>query len=379
MTAKATLTTASTTTTTTSGRSGRRPPSSRRNEPRKSFGLAGGRPMPMPIIPARAAAGRPAGPPGSGRRGAGPPAGARRRGCRPRRPPPGRPLMPRPPPRTAASRRSRDRSRWSRAARGGCRCRRPGPSSMTMIRSAFMIVADPLGDDDHRRVAELALERRPQPGVGREVERGEAVVEDVDRGARLTSARAIASRWRWPPETFVPPWVIGASRPPSISSTKSRAWAISSACHSSSSVASASPKRRLLATVPPNRNAFCGMTPMRRHRSSRACSRTSTPSTRTAPLGHVVEARDEVDQRRLAAAGAADDRRRLAGLAPERDVAQDRVLGARVAELDVAELDDATLAGPSVGHGPASSGSSDRRLGLEDLAGCDRRTPPRGG
>ena len=25
-------------------------------------------------------------------------------------------------------------------------------------------------------------------------------------GARFTSARAIARRWRWPPDTFVPPW-----------------------------------------------------------------------------------------------------------------------------------------------------------------------------
>ena len=43
--------------------------------------------------------------------------------------------------------------------------------------------ADPLGDDDHGRAAELAVERRAQPRVGREVERREAVVEDVDLGA----------------------------------------------------------------------------------------------------------------------------------------------------------------------------------------------------
>ena len=36
----------------------------------------------------------------------------------------------------------------------------------------------------------------------------------------------MASRWRCPPETFVPPWVMGASNPPSISSTKSLPWAI---------------------------------------------------------------------------------------------------------------------------------------------------------
>ena len=47
---------------------------------------------------------------------------------------------------------------------------------------------------------------------------------------------------------------------------------------------------------------------------SSACgiSRTSTPSTSTRPLVHVVEARDQVDQRGLARAGAADDGRDLA-------------------------------------------------------------------
>ena len=51
-----------------------------------------------------------------------------------------------------------------------------------MIWSACMIGADALGDDDHRRVGRLLLERRAQPGVGREVERREAVVEDLDPG-----------------------------------------------------------------------------------------------------------------------------------------------------------------------------------------------------
>ena len=32
----------------------------------------------------------------------------------------------------------------------------------------------------------------------------------------LTSALAIESRWRCPPETFVPPWSMGASRPPGM-------------------------------------------------------------------------------------------------------------------------------------------------------------------
>ena len=45
-----------------------------------------------------------------------------------------------------------------------------------------MIVPDALGDDDHRRVADLSRQRGAQPRVGPEVERREAVVEDVDLG-----------------------------------------------------------------------------------------------------------------------------------------------------------------------------------------------------
>ena len=45
------------------------------------------------------------------------------------------------------------------------------------------------------------------------------------------------------------------------------------------------------------------------------------------------------------------------GLGPERDVAQDRLLGARVAELDVAELDDAARPGRVGRERPARSGS----------------------
>ena len=55
-------------------------------------------------------------------------------------------------------------------------------------------------------------------------------------------------------------------------------------------------------------------------------------------LGGVVEPRDQVDERRRAAAGGADDRHRLARLGDERNVAQHGILGARIAELHAAEL-----------------------------------------
>ncbi len=52
-------------------------------------------------------------------------------------------------------------------------------------------------------------------------------------------------------------------------------------------------------------------------RARRTCSPcTSTPSTSTVPCRRVVKARDEADQRRLAAAGRADDGQRLAPVLP---------------------------------------------------------------
>ena len=101
--------------------------------------------------------------------------------------------------------------------------------------------AHTLGDDDDAGLAQVAREGRSQAGVRAEVERREAVVEDEEVEGLRTRARAMARRWRWPPDTLLPPWVMGASRAPSMASTKSRAWATSRACHRSSSVAAGSP------------------------------------------------------------------------------------------------------------------------------------------
>ena len=79
--------------------------------------------------------------------------------------------------------RSRGRSRWTRAARGACRCRRSGPSSMTRIWSAFMIV--PTRWATMIRVAPPSSRSRAarRRASVREVQRREAVVEDQDPGA----------------------------------------------------------------------------------------------------------------------------------------------------------------------------------------------------
>ena len=72
-------------------------------------------------------------------------------------------------------------------------------------------------------------------------------------------------------------------------------------------------RRCCRATVPLNRKRLLGHDPhLRAQRRRRAPSRRSWPSTSTRPLGRVVEARDELGERRLAGAGRAHERDGLA-------------------------------------------------------------------
>ena len=57
--------------------------------------------------------------------------------------------------------------------------------------------------------------------------------------------------------------------------------------------------------------------------------------------GHVVEARDQVDDAALAAAGGAEDGHRLARLGLEADVLEHRFAAAKVAEADIGKLHSA--------------------------------------
>ena len=77
----------------------------------------------------------------------------------------------------------------------------------------------------------------------------------------------------------------------------------------------------------------------------------------------VVQARDEVDERGLARAGAPDDRGARAALGRERDAGQDGLLRAGVGEGDVAELDRPRRV--ELGHGVG--GRDDGGLGREHL------------
>ena len=130
------------------------------------------------------------------------------------------------PPRSTAIRQSHDRFRSLPLILNGCLCRRSLPSSRTMICSAFLMV-------DTRCVTIIrvlpsvhaVLERPAQSGIGLEIERREAVVKDIDRGAVLTRARAMDRRCFCPPETLAPPWEISAASPPLWLLINSAAWA----------------------------------------------------------------------------------------------------------------------------------------------------------
>ena len=127
------------------------------------------------------------------------------------------------------------------SARRGCRCRRPRPSSSTTMRSASRMVLTRWATMTTVASAVSRGQRRPQRGVGGVVQRRERVVEQVDLGpARPGPGRwpgaAAGRRRRW-----CRPGRSARPGPSGIASTKSRAWATSSACHSSSSVASGLP------------------------------------------------------------------------------------------------------------------------------------------
>ena len=124
-------------------------------------------------------------------------------------------LMP-PPPRSSATRRSPRRSDSSRAARAWVPRPTWRPSSSTRIWSACMMV-----ETRWATITTTGVARRPapaRPAAGRRWPgRGPRTSRRTGRCSGLrTSARAMARRWRWPPDTFVPPWAIGASSPPGM-------------------------------------------------------------------------------------------------------------------------------------------------------------------
>ena len=71
--------------------------------------------------------------------------------------------------------------------------------------------------------------------------------------------------------------------------------------------------------VSSNSTVSCVTMPICARSDASVTSRMSRPSIRIAPRGHVVEARQQVDERGLAGAAAADDGHHLAGAARVND------------------------------------------------------------
>ena len=141
------------------------------------------------------------------------------------------------------------------------------------------------------------------------------------------------------------------------------ACATSSACHSSSSVASGLPYRRLVATVPEKRYGFCGTSPTVLGEQRRLEVAHVHAVDEDLAVGRVEEPRYEPEQRRLAAARRPDDRGRLARPGHQVDDLQHRLLGARVAEpgASVSVTGIAMLGGVGVLPSVASGDGGDRR------------------
>ena len=111
----------------------------------------------------------------------------------------------------------------------------------------------------------------------------EELSSKISTAGRPTSARAMVSRWRCPPEKLRPAVSTGSSSPPGLPRTKSAAWAISSAAQICSSVASGQAQRMLSRMVPVNSIARCGTMPTRRRSCAKEYSFTSWPNSLTQP------------------------------------------------------------------------------------------------
>ena len=158
-------------------------------------------------------------------------------------------------------------------------------------------------------------------------------------GGSNASARANDSSCFWPTDSVAPAFDDGGLRSPPSASTNDSAWTAASA-RADLVVADPArcPRRMLAAIVPENRCTSCSTSP------------NDAPQLVERPLADVdavhgdpaaadvVEPQQQVDDRRLARAGGADDADALAGCDRERHVAQHVVLVV-VREPDVFERD----------------------------------------
>ena len=224
---------------------------------------------------------------------------------------------------------------------------------------------DALGDDDLGHVGQLPPQRLPQPGVGRQVERRERVVEDEDVG--LVHDRP---RDREP--------LALAARDVRAALRDAR---VELALHLLDEVAALRDLERLPELVvgrllaPEAQVRRDGAGEQERTLRHEADALPEVVEVGLAHVdaadldraaGHVEQARDERDERRLARAGRADDRDGLAASRPEGDAREHRRLGAGVGELDVVE------ARPCRARGTRATGFS-ARVSVDSLARAPRR------
>ena len=200
-----------------------------------------------------------------------------------------------PPPRSAGTRRSRRRSARSRAARRACRRPTISPSSSTRIWSASTMVDTRCATMIIVASVDLAVAAlaRSRASVA-SVERRERVVEDVDLRALHERTRdreplALAARdvgaalgdRRLEPLGHLGDEVLGLrdlERMPELLVGRVGLAVAQVGCDGA---------RR-------TGTRFCGTRPIRDHSRSGSSSRTSTPSTSTAPAGRVEQARQQV-------------------------------------------------------------------------------------
>ena len=187
------------------------------------------------------------------------------------------------------------------------------PASITRIRSQDEHGRQPMRDHQRGAIAPSAARARPCTSVSLSASSEEVASSSSSSGASRRIARAIAMRWRWPPESVTP-------RSPDRGVELLRQ-AVDELGARARARRRARPRRR---SPPAGRNgccrrsrqrrstASCGTSAMRWRSASGSTSVSGTPSNVTTPVTRIVEPQDEVEDRALAGARRADDRDLLA-------------------------------------------------------------------
>ena len=127
----------------------------------------------------------------------------------------------------------------------------------------------------------------------------------------------------------------------------------------------------LSATLAPKMNGSCGTSAISRLTACGSALAMSTPSSMHRAFGRVVEALEQLEQRRLAGAGRADDRHHFARRDAEAQASEHRLLrSAGIGEADAVEGD---LAARRRGQGRRIARRDDARLDGDEFADARRR------